>query len=53
MILIHRHWKEQVIIIYILGISIVDHLEKFQSHFLNVIMDIITAKLHPVTNKPC
>ena len=37
---------------YILGISIVDHLEKFQSHFLNAIMDTITAKLHPVTNKP-
>lgn len=28
---------------HILGISIVDHLEKFQSHFLNATVDIIIA----------
>lgn len=31
MIVTHYHWKEQVIIMNILGISIVDHLENFKA----------------------
>lgn len=40
MIVIQYHWKEQMIIMHIWGISIVDHVESF-SPFLNVIIDII------------
>lgn len=40
MIVIQYHWKEQMIIMHIWEISIVDHVESFNS-FLKVIIDII------------